>query len=383
MNLSRSAMLFVALSCAVPQSAYSADSGTLYQKIGNAITREVLPFYAPCIIFIDEIDSITGHAQQQLLTEMDGFEKRKELVIMIGATNFPQNLHPGLLRPGRFDRVVKVDLPSLADRKKILAFYASKVKIVDGVDLDTIADLTTGFSCADLANLINEASILALHAQKDMIDQNDLEEALDKLSMGKPVQDAPTTREEKRIIAYHEAGHALVNILLRADCEPLHKVTIVARGTTGGFMATVPRSSIGNTKEQFIATISVAHGGRAAEMLVFNRLSTGTYDDLVKATQLARDIVCNYAMSEDIGPAVLSQLCISGSMRLKEEAAIHTILQNAYEKAYSLLQEHRDKLDLIAHELLEKETLSGKQVYALLGIEYPKTQKANAGLAVV
>ncbi len=341
-------------------------------------------FHAPSIVFIDEIDSMCADAQQQLLTEMDGFERRKELVIVVGATNFIQNLHPGLIRAGRFDRVIKVDLPSLADRKKILALYAHKVKMAEAIDLDTLADLTTGFSCADLAKLINEASILALHAQKEMIDQNDLEEALDKLSQGKPVKDAPITAEEKRIIAYHEAGHALVNILLRADCDPLHKVTIIARGTSEGFTAMVPRSGIGNTKEQFLGTIAVACGGRAAEMLVFNILSTGAQSDLIKATKLAKDMVCEYAMSEDIGQSiVLSQLSITGATELKKEAAIHAILKNAYDKAYTLLKEHRDKLDLIVQELLEKETLSGRQVYELLGIEYPKIKKVGLVIATV
>ena len=333
--------------------------------------------YAPCIIFIDEIDSLDWEAQKQLLTEMDGFEVKKELVIVIGSTNNCNGLNSALLRPGRFDRVVKVDLPSLADRKKILAMYAGRVKIDTTVDLEIIAELTSGFSGADLANLINEASIITLRANKSCIDQKDLENALDKLTMGKPVKDKPMTKEERRMIAYHEAGHALVTVLLDNLCNPLHKVTIVAHGTTEGFTATVPQSSIGSSKEQLLAIITTAYGGRAAEQLVFNKLTTGAATDLHQASAIAHSMVYTYGMSEKLGLIIFQPYQqasgknqqASGKIKQLIEEEIATWLAQCFDHAFKLLAENRDRIDLIDNALLEKETLSAKEVYALIGLK--------------
>jgi cell division protease FtsH len=335
---------------------------------------------APCIIFIDEIDSLDGEAQKQLLTEMDGFEIKKELVMIIGATNAVNLIHQGLLRPGRFDRVVKVDLPNLLDRKKILAMYAARVKMAESVNLGLIAELTTNFSGADLANLINEASIIAIHAGKTHIEQVDLEAALDKLSMGKPVKDRPITQEERRMIAYHEAGHALLTVLLEGQCNPLHKVTIVMRDGVGGFTATIPQSTIGATKEQMIATITVAYGGRAAEKLVFNKLTTGAQSDFAQATHFAKIMVCEYGMIDNIGPIAFPQLYMITNEPEFIKEAIRTILFDAYNSALKLLTENRGNLDLIANALLEKETLSAKEVYALLGMK--QSAQCNTSVAV-
>lgn len=195
--------------------------------------------------------------------------------------------------------------------------------------------------------------------------------------MGKPVTERPRTLEERRITAYHEAGHALIAILLSDLCGPLHRVTIVQHEKSGGFTATVPTSSIGNTKEQFIATITVGYGGRAAELLVFNKITTGPVNDMSNATILAKEMIKNYGMSAELGPIILANLNNTSKTELVMEKEIHTILNNAYNAAYKMLSENLEKLDLIAHALLEKETLTARQVYEVLGMPYPVPSMAT------
>jgi cell division protease FtsH len=329
--------------------------------------------HTPCIIFIDEIDSLGGDAQKQLLTEMDGFETKKELVIVIGSTNFVHQLTPALLRPGRFDRVIEVSLPNVVDRKRILAMYAGKVKMDILVELDTIAQMTSGFSGADLANLINEATIIALRAHKKYIDQNDLENAFNKIVLGKPEKTIPKTLEERRISAYHEAGHTLLTILLGDLCNPIHKVTIEAHENSGGFTATLPNSNMYNNKDRMRATITVTYGGLAAENLIFNTTMTGAAQDLQVAASIATSMIRTYGMSEKIGPMILPFRHEEFSEQTKEmvEKEIAAILIPSYETAYTMLSENRDKLDCIANALLEKDTLFAKDIYALLGMDQP------------
>lgn len=322
--------------------------------------------HSPCIIFIDEIDAL--YAQKQLLTEMDGFEAHKEVVIIIGSTNLPQKLHEGLLRPGRFDRIVKVDLPNVIDRKKILEMYTKKVKIDTSIDLDIIAQITVGFSGADVANLVNEATIIALHNNKACVDQADLEEAYTKITSGKPDFDKAMTPEERHTLAYHEAGHALAMALLADKCDPLHTVTIVSREQAAGTTSAIPILGIGKSKEQLMAELVVLYGGLAAEYLVFRKITTGARSDLQQAKNLAEAMVCTYCMSDKIGPILLpSYDSCSNETRQLIEQEINTFLLNAYNSAYAMLNENRAKLDCIAQALLAKETLSAKEVHALLG----------------
>jgi cell division protease FtsH len=335
--------------------------------------------FAPCIIFIDEIDSIGRYAQEQLLTEMDGFERHKELVIVIGATNFPKNLHQGLLRPGRFDRIVHVDLPNIVERKKILEFYMGTVKMASKVDIDIIAQMTSGFSGADLANLINEAAIIAVKTGKSHIDQTDLETALRNIVNGKPEKDVPLTIEERRTVAYHEAGHALIIMMLAHVCNPLHTVSIANYKNCSGFAATVPSNSIVVNKEQMFAMLAVTYGGRVAEELVLGKITTGASNDLERARSLAYDMVCVYGMSDRLGPLRLPLWFRhpSESMRQAIEKEISALLTSAYETARTCLTEHRDKLDLIANALMQQDTLTAKTIYELVGMQQPQCAKIN------
>jgi cell division protease FtsH len=318
---------------------------------------------APCIIFIDEIDAVGrhrgaglggGHDEReqtlnQLLVEMDGFESN-EGVILIAATNRPDVLDPALLRPGRFDRRVVVPRPDLRGRLAILKVHTRRVPLDDDVDLEVIARGTPGFVGADLQNLVNEAALLAARRDGQRVSMSDIEHAKDKVILGAERKSLILSEEDKRISAYHESGHALV-ALLSDDSDPVHKVTIIPRGMALGVTWTLPSEDRYNlTRKQMVAMIRHAMGGRAAEELIFDHLSTGASDDLKKATDLARQMICHYGMSERLGP-----VSYGDDQEIDEE--VEKLLHQLYDEARGLLEDNRELLDRMATALLERETL--------------------------
>jgi cell division protease FtsH len=347
---------------------------------------------APCIVFIDEIDAVGrhrgrgiggGHDEReqtlnQLLTEMDGFETYKKPVIVIAATNRDDVLDKALLRPGRFDRIVNVPFPDLKSRREILGVHAKNIKLDSSIDLDRVARGTPGFSGADIQNLLNEAAIQASKLGKALVDMHDIEEARDKMMLGKESKSKMLTPEDKKETAYHEAGHALVALLNPKHADPLHKITIIPRGRALGVAHQLPeREKYSKSKEDMETEIMVCMGGRAAEELVFNKIATGPLSDFTQATRVARGMVCYYGMSDKLGPVVYPQ-----EYEVKpysEETAklidneVRRILTEMLEKTKDLLAKNRDKLELLAQKLIEKETLYAAEIYELLGIE-PRTQ---------
>jgi len=348
---------------------------------------------APCIIFIDEIDAVGrhrgaglggGHDEReqtlnQLLVEMDGFESN-EGVILIAATNRPDVLDPALLRPGRFDRRVIVPRPDLRGRLAILKVHTRRVPLSDDVDLQVIARGTPGFVGADLQNLVNEAALLAARRDGTHVAKVDFEEAKDKVLLGAERKSMIMSDEDKRATAYHEAGHALV-ALLTPHSDPVHKVTIIPRGMALGLTQTMPEEDRYNlTREQIVAQIKHAMGGRAAEKLVFDYFSTGASNDLKQATDMARRMVCSYGMSDRIGPVSLGdddhdvflgrdfvqRKDYSERKAQEVDDEVTTLLTSLYDEAYQLLRENRQVLDRIAEALLERETLDGQELRLLL-----------------
>ncbi|MBN2233241.1 MAG: ATP-dependent zinc metalloprotease FtsH [Deltaproteobacteria bacterium] len=349
---------------------------------------------APCIIFIDEIDAVGrhrgaglggGHDEReqtlnQLLVEMDGFESN-EGVILIAATNRPDVLDPALLRPGRFDRQVVVPAPDVKGREGILKVHARNVPLSDNVDFSVVARGTPGFTGADLANLINEASLLAARKDKNHVDMEDLEEAKDKVLMGAERRSLVISPEEKKNTAYHEAGHTLVARFLPGT-DPIHKVTIIPRGRALGVTQQLPIDERHTYyKDYLLNTITVLMAGRAAEEIVFDHLSTGAGNDIERSTNLARKMVCEWGMGR-MGPVSFGKKeehiflgremahaqDYSDKTAVEIDTEIKEIVRGAYEKARGLLSEHRDKLDELAVLLLEKETLNSDEVDAVLGL---------------
>lgn len=335
---------------------------------------------SPVIIFIDEFDSVGGkrtngnggggdreHSQtlNQLLTEMDGFAKDDEgnPIIVIAATNRVDVLDEAAIRPGRFDRKVKVDLPDLVGRREILTACLAKIKIDSDVNADTLARATPGFSGAELANMVNEGALHAVAHGSPMASMRDFEAARDKMLMGAPSDTIQQTPEELELLAYHEAGHALVH-LSQPDADPLYKVTIEAHGPTLGFAAWLPKGDGYSvySKEDLLWKIMSALGGRIGEELGTGRQFNGVSSDLEYATSIARTMVCEYGMS-DLG------LGVHPDEKGETIAAeIRKIIDECEKRARDLLCNNRDRLDLLAHELLAKKTLSAQEVYKLLGI---------------
>ncbi len=351
---------------------------------------------APSIIFIDEIDSIgrkrgagIGGGQDereqtlnQLLSELDGFEP-KESVIVMAATNRPDVLDSALLRPGRFDRRITVDLPTLKDRVEILKIHARNKPLSDDVDLEEVARGTPGFSGADLENLLNEAAILAARRKKDRIDQKDIDEAVDKVLMGLERENIAITPEERNLLAYHEGGHAVVAAIL-PNADPIHKVTIVPRGQAMGVTQQLPeREKYIYPKEYMLDRLAVMMGGRAAEELVAGTATSGAADDLKQATGLARRMVLEWGMSKTLGQMAMGDgrenvflgYEIAQRREYSEATArevdeeIKKILKESYDQATEILRKHRDGLDRVATNLLEKEEVTGKEVLELVGVE--------------
>jgi cell division protease FtsH len=348
---------------------------------------------APCIIFIDEIDAVGrhrgagmggGHDEReqtlnQLLVEMDGFESN-EGVILIAATNRPDVLDPALLRPGRFDRRVVVPRPDLRGRLAILKVHTRRVPLEENVDLEVIARGTPGMVGADLQNLVNEAALLAARRDGQSVGTVDFEDAKDKVVLGAERRSMIMSDDDKRATAYHEAGHALIAMLL-PESDPVHKVTIIPRGMALGVTWTMPEEDRYTlTKGQLLAQIAHAMGGRAAEKLVLDYYSTGAANDLKQATELARQMICSYGMSEKIGPVSYSDdehdVFLGRDLMQRREYSEHKaqeidveiarLLAESYEKALKLLTEHRALLGRISESLLERETLDHAELNLLI-----------------
>ncbi|MCE7798766.1 ATP-dependent zinc metalloprotease FtsH [Sphingobium sufflavum] len=350
---------------------------------------------APCIVFIDEIDAVGRHrgaglgngndereqTLNQLLVEMDGFEAN-EGIIIVAATNRPDVLDPALLRPGRFDRQVVVPRPDIDGRVKILEVHMKKVPLAPDVDARTIARGTPGFSGADLANLVNEAALMAARRSKRLVAMAEFEAAKDKVMMGAERRSMVMTDDEKKMTAYHEAGHAIVACHEPAS-DPIHKATIIPRGRALGMVMRLPeRDSYSYHRDKMHANLAVAMGGRVAEEIIFgyDKVSSGASGDIQYATKLARDMVTQWGMSDELGPLQYEEpqgetfLGYSQSQRvhMSDETAkqidkeIRRIVDSGYDRAKSLLSEHESQLHLLANALLEYETLSGDEIKALL-----------------
>ncbi|MEE3294871.1 MAG: ATP-dependent zinc metalloprotease FtsH [Pseudomonadota bacterium] len=350
---------------------------------------------SPCIIFIDEIDAVGRHrgaglgggndereqTLNQLLVEMDGFETN-EGVVLIAATNRPDVLDPALLRPGRFDRQVVVPNPDIIGREKILKVHTRKVPVASDVDLRVVARGTPGFSGADLANIVNEAALLAARRSKRLVTNAEFDDAKDKVMMGPERRSMVMTDEEKRLTAYHEAGHALVSLSIDSS-DPIHKATIIPRGRALGMVLRLPeRDQISITREKMYANLSVAMGGRIAEELVFgyDKVTSGASSDIKQATEIARAMVMKYGMSEKLGPLaygdneeeVFLGHSVARTQSMSEETQklvdneVKAIIDKSYKIAEKIITEKRKYLDVIANGLIEYETLTGDEINNLL-----------------
>ena len=344
---------------------------------------------APCIIFIDEIDAVGrhrgaglggGHDEReqtlnQLLVEMDGFESN-EGIILIAATNRPDVLDPALLRPGRFDRQVVVPRPDIKGREGILKVHAENIPLADDVDLTVLSRGTPGFSGADLANLVNEAALIAARTDKESVDMKDFEEAKDKVMMGKERRSLIISDEEKRNTAFHEGGHTLVAKLI-PNADPIHKVTIIPRGVAMGLTQQLPIDEKHNySKEYLLDTLAILMGGRAAEEIFLNSITTGAENDIDRATELARKMVCSWGMSERVGPLSFGkreeQIFLGRDLVQHKDYSEHTAIEiddeirklvlESMDRAKALLQENKDRLLDLAQALLEKEVLDGAEI---------------------
>ena len=348
---------------------------------------------APCIVFIDEIDAVGrqrgaglggGHDEReqtlnQLLVEMDGFASN-EGIIIIAATNRPDVLDPALLRPGRFDRQIVVDKPDVRGREAILKVHTKGKPVADDVDLDVLARRTPGFTGADLSNLVNEAALLAARRDKKKITMAEMEEAIERVLAGPERKSHVMTDEEKRLTAYHEGGHTLVGLLLE-HADPVHKVTIIPRGRAGGYMLSLPKEDRSyRTRSELIDRIKVTLGGRVAEEVVLGEISTGASSDIQQATRIIRSMIMEYGMSDAIGPIAYGEenhqvflgRDLNRERNYSEEIAgeidreVRRYIEEAYEACRTIIVENRDKLDLIAKELLERETLSAAELEELM-----------------
>ncbi len=345
---------------------------------------------APCIIFIDEIDAVGRHrgagfgggndereqTLNQLLVEMDGFESN-DGVILIAATNRPDVLDPALMRPGRFDRQVVVPLPDIRGREQVLKVHMQKVPLAADVNAEVLARGTPGFSGADLANLVNEAALMAARHNKRLVDMDDFESAKDKVMMGAERRSAVMTDEQKKTTAYHEAGHAIVAIYIDGPADPLHKVTIIPRGRALGVTMQLPQEDKVTYEKKYLENqIAILMGGRLAEEIVLNQKTTGAGNDIERATDLARRMVCTWGMSDKLGPQtygenesevflgrdVTTRKNLSDTTASEVDAEIRTTIDRNYTRARTLLTTNLDKLHQLAKALLDHETLDKSQI---------------------
>ncbi|HNX00623.1 MAG TPA: ATP-dependent zinc metalloprotease FtsH [Candidatus Cloacimonadota bacterium] len=376
-------------------SISGSDFVEMFVGVGAARVRDLFDQAkknAPCIAFIDEIDAVGrhrgtglggGHDEReqtlnQLLVEMDGFEIN-DSVIIIAATNRPDILDPALMRPGRFDRQVVVDLPDIKGRFEILKVHSARIPLSENVNLQIIARGTPGFSGADLANLVNEAALIAAGKSKKALEMEDFEEAKDKVTLGKERKSKVIEEDEKKLTAFHEVGHVLCSIF-QDKTEPVHKVTIIPRGFTGGathYLLTDKSNYAKSYLDQMLVTML---GGRAAEEIIFGELTTGAGNDIDRATDIAKKMVCSWGMSEKIGPMTIGRE--QGEIFLGKEIAqrdfyseetaqmvdteIRDLINTSHNKAVSILRAHQDTLEKMAIELLEKETLNADEIFNII-----------------
>lgn len=348
---------------------------------------------APCIVFIDEIDAVGrqrgaglggGHDEReqtlnQLLVEMDGFSPN-EGIIIIAATNRPDILDPALLRPGRFDRQVVVDIPDVAGRKEILKVHVRGKPLAPDVDLDVLARRTPGFTGADLANLVNEAALLAARNNKTQITMQELEDSIERVIAGPEKKSKVISEQEKKLVSYHEAGHAVVGYLL-PNTDPVHKVSIIPRGRAGGYTLLLPKEDrYYMTRSMLLDQVTMLLAGRVAEALVLKEISTGAQNDLERATEIVRRMVMEYGMSEEIGPMTLGRKQetiflgrdLARDRNYGEEVAaaidkeVRRMIESCYNRAKELLEKHMDTLHLVAKTLFDKETLEAEEFAALM-----------------
>ncbi len=377
-------------------SISGSDFVEMFVGVGASRVRDLFvqgKKHAPCIIFIDEIDAVGrhrgaglggGHDEReqtlnQLLVEMDGFEAN-EGVILVAATNRPDVLDPALLRPGRFDRRVVVPRPDVRGREGILRVHTRRVPLADDVNLDNLARSTPGFSGADLENLVNEAALLAARRNKEKVGQVDFEVSKDKVMMGAERRSMVMSLQERRNTAYHEAGHALAAMLL-PGADPVHKVTIIPRGMALGVTQQLPLDDRYTYSREYLMTrLTMMFGGRAAEELIFGHMTTGAGDDIEKATELSRKMVCEWGMSKELGPMTFGrheeqvflgrdfahQKDYSEHTAIEIDRAVRRIIEEAYQQARSLLSENLNVLHAVAERLLEREVLEGQEVAEIL-----------------
>lgn len=377
-------------------SISGSDFVEMFVGVGAARVRDLFEQAkknAPCIVFIDEIDAVGrqrgaglggGHDEReqtlnQLLVEMDGFNPN-DGIIVIAATNRPDILDPALLRPGRFDRQIVVDMPDINGRKEILKVHARGKPLADDVDLDVVARRTPGFSGADLANVLNEAALLAARKNKKRIEMEDIESAIERVIAGPEKKSRVISEKEKRLVAYHEAGHAIVGYLL-PHTDPVHKISIIPRGRTGGYTLLLPKEDrYYMTRSQLMDQITMLLGGRVAEDLMLKEISTGAQNDLERATEIARRMIMEYGMSEELGPLTFGHKHdtpflgrdIARDRNYSEEIAyaidreVRRVIDECYNRAREILTANRDKLELVANKLMEQETIEAEEFAALM-----------------
>jgi len=397
-------------------SISGSDFVEMFVGVGAARVRDLFDQAkqnAPAIVFIDEIDAVGrhrgaglggGHDEReqtlnQLLVEMDGFDQRTAVILM-AATNRPDILDPALLRPGRFDRHVTIDRPDLEGRKGILRVHARGKPFDQTVDLDTIARRTPGFTGADLANVVNEAALLAARWSKKAIGMKEVEEAIDRVLAGPERKSRVMNDREKRMIAYHESGHALVAHVL-PNTDPVHKISVIARGRALGYTLTLPEEDkFLMTREELSDELAMLLGGRVAEELVFGDITTGAANDIERATKVARQMVTEYGMSDVLGPLTLGQKQhevflgrdlaaqpdYSDQVAFEIDSEVRRMIDEAHDEALDILQEHRAKLDEMAAILIDRETIDRDEVERILADVTKRPQRdqsvRGAGLAV-
>jgi cell division protease FtsH len=397
-------------------SISGSDFVEMFVGVGAARVRDLFEQAkqnAPAIVFIDEIDAVGrhrgaglggGHDEReqtlnQLLVEMDGFDQRTAVILM-AATNRPDILDPALLRPGRFDRHVTIDRPDLEGRKSILRVHARGKPFEEGVDLDVVAKRTPGFTGADLSNVINEAALLAARWGKRAIGSKEIEEAIDRVMAGPERKSRVMSEREKRVIAYHEGGHALAAHVL-PNTDPVHKISVIPRGRALGYTLTLPEEDkFMMTREELADELAMLLGGRVAEELIVGDVTTGAANDIERATKVARQMVTEYGMSDIIGPLTLGQKQhevflgrdfqaqpdYSDQVAFEIDNEVRRLIDEAHDEALDILQEHRQKLDQLAAILIERETLEREEVEQFLA-DVPKRSPRDlavrgAGLAI-
>ena len=388
-------------------SISGSDFVEMFVGVGAARVRDLFEQgkkNAPCIIFMDEIDAVGrqrfaglggGHDEReqtlnQLLVEMDGFSPTEE-VILVAATNRPDVLDPALLRPGRFDRQISVDPPDVKGREEILRVHTRNVVLDKSVDLKTLARRTPGFSGADLANSVNEAALLAARRNKERVDHRDFEDAIDRVMAGPEKKSKAMSEKEKKVVAYHESGHALMYYFLD-ELDPLHKVSILPRGRALGYTMHLPTDDKFLTgKKELLGTITALLGGRVSEELAIGEITTGASNDLERSSEMAHKIVCEWGMSNRLGPITFSKnestvflgRDLAKDRGYSEEIAfeidkeIRRIIDECYARARDTLEEHRDKLEMLSQALLEREVLDRKEVELLFAGELPALETNN------